>query len=457
MLENAKPTLFRLLGPNRLGLMVPHIGLNASFSHLEARKGNIALISQSGAICTTVLDWAFPREIGFSYFVSVGNSADIDIADVVDYVANDPQTHSILLYIESVKNGSKFVSAMRAAARNKPIVAIKVGRFPAGAKAATTHTGALSGADDIFEAVLKRVGVLRVYDIEELFSAVETLGHINPEWGERLAVVTNGGGLGVIAADELAAKGGQPAQLSDKTIAALNEVLPSTWSHENPVDIIGDAASERYEATLKILLAAEELDTILVMHAPVGIVDGVKVAQTIIDLVGSRKQKILTVWAGEQVAHQARQLFSTNQIPAFETPSQAISAFMHYLQYKRNQLSLIETPSSLPEEFKKDSQSAHDIIQTYLKTHPEGGVLSDQESKNLLSCYDVPIIETFTVNTPEQAIEKAKEIGFPIALKIYSPDITHKSDVGGVGCIWIPQNKFSKQPRPSMSTLNVWT
>lgn len=295
MLDASRPNLLRILGPNCLGLLVPGIGLNASFAHRAALPGHIAFVSQSGALCTAVLDWSRPREIGFSHFISLGNMADVDFGDIVDYLASDPHTHAILLYIEAIKDGRKFMSACRAAARNKPVLVIKAGRNAEGAKAAASHTGARAGADAIYDAAIQRAGMLRVFDIDELFAAVETLAHAKKQTGERLAIVTNGGGLGVMAVDALTGEGGKLATIGADTMTVLDGLLPATWSHANPVDIIGDAPGKRYASTVRALVDDTKNDALLIMHAPTATADSVEAARAVIEEAESSKTKnILT-------------------------------------------------------------------------------------------------------------------------------------------------------------------
>ncbi len=433
VLEKAQSYLMRVVGPNCLGVMAPNAWMNASFAHLKARPGNLAFISQSGAMCTSVLDWSYDREVGFSYFVSLGDSLDVDLSDVVDYVANDPKTDAILLYIESVGDARKFMSAVRAASRNKPVVAMKAGRFQAGAQAAATHTGALSGSDDVFDEALKRAGALRVYHIEDLFAAVEVLGRTRPRWGENLAIMTNGGGLGVLAADELYEKLGQnPCVLSESTLKKLDQVLPASWSKGNPVDIIGDATGQRYAEALNILLNAPEIETLLVMHAPVGTVNAVEAAQEVIEVSQKHKERILTVWAGDHVASDARKLFTDRGIPTFTTPEQAISAFTYYRLYQKNQKILLETAFVKQIKSRVSKDKARGLIDAFLKEEPNGGVLDIVRSKEILKCYDFPVNDSYFIKTPKEARQKAQELKSPVALKIFSPQLLHKSDVEGV-------------------------
>ncbi len=430
MLQAAQPYLFRILGPNCLGALVPGIGLNASFSHLPAQAGGIAFVSQSGALCTAVLDWAAPRNIGFSHFISVGNMADVDLGDVVDYLANDPETRAILLYIEGVTDGRKFMSACRAAARNKPVLVIKAGVVSEGAKAAATHTGALAGSDNVYDAAFRRAGLLRVGDVEELFAAVETLARAHPQKSGNLTILTNGGGIGVIATDELVQYGGSLTVLGDDTIAALDPVLPSNWSRRNPVDIIGDAPGSRYADALRILSKAGECAALLVMHAPTATADSVEAAKAVIDVAGDGKINLLTCWVGGQAVGPARPLFRQAGIPTYETPRQAVQAFMHLVNHKRSQEILMETPPTALSDFTRHARTARRIIERRLA---EGaGMLTEPEAKAVLAAYGVPTVETHIVGTPEEAAEKSATMGYPVALKIYSEDISHKTDVGGV-------------------------
>lgn len=430
-LEIALAHGMRLLGPNCLGLLVPGVGLNASFAHCAALPGKIAFVSQSGALCTAVLDWAKPRGIGFSHFISIGEMADIDFGDVLDYLGSDPNTTSILLYIESIYENRNFMSAARAAARNKPVLAIKAGRHEEGARAAASHTGALAGADFVYDAAFRRAGMLRVYDFEELFAAVETLSRGRRPKGERLALLTNGGGLGVLAVDNLIEQGGKLAILSEETIEKLDAVLPDTWSRANPVDIIGDAPGERYTEALKILFEAKEVDAVLCMHCPVAVVKPTEVAARIINVVQDfPKAALTTCFVGEEAVGPARKMFSEANIPTFDTPSKAIQAFMHTVDYRRNQELLMETPPSLPSDFKPATDSARLIVESALATGHE--FMSEPEAKAVLAAYGIPTVETHIVKTPVAARTMAESMGFPIALKIISPQITHKSDVGGV-------------------------
>ncbi|TAN56904.1 MAG: GNAT family N-acetyltransferase [Rhodospirillales bacterium] len=432
MLDTARKFEMRILGPNCLGLLVPGIGLNASFAHKPALDGRIAFVSQSGALCTAVLDWARPKGIGFSHFISLGDCADIDFGDVLDYLGSDPNTRAILLYIESIHQRRNFMSAARSAARNKPVLAIKSGRVAEGAKAAASHTGALAGADAVYDAAIRRAGMLRVYNIEELFAAVETLARSKPTKGDRLAVLTNGGGVGVMAVDDLIDGGGHLAELAPETIAKLDAVLPATWSRGNPVDIIGDAPGERYVKALEVLFAAREVDAVLCMHAPTAVSSSTEVAQSVIKLAKDKKiANLLTCWVGGEAVAEARHLFNESAIPTYNTPSQAVNAFMHVQRYRKNQEMLMETPPSAPSEFTPATATARLVIENAIASGHT--MMSEPEAKAVLAAYGIPTVETHIARTPADASRIVRDMGGGrCALKILSPDISHKSDVGGV-------------------------
>ncbi|MGD2119460.1 MAG: bifunctional acetate--CoA ligase family protein/GNAT family N-acetyltransferase [Chromatiales bacterium] len=421
----------RIIGPNCLGILAPSIGLNASFAHITPKAGKLAFIAQSGAIITSVMDWAQARHIGFSHLVSLGDMQDVDFGDMLDYLANDWQTRAILLYIETVTNARKFMSAARAAARMKPVIVVKAGRHAEGARAVASHTGSLAGEDGVYNAVFQRAGMLRVYTLEELFDAVETLALTHAPKGNRLAILSNGGGIGVLATDALIDRGGQLAQLSEQSIQRLNQVLPPTWSHANPVDIIGDAPGSRYADALDILCQDQGVDGILVLNCPTAIASGEEAARAVIDAVAERHSlTLLTSWVGADSTALARKLFIDRQIPTFDTPEQAVRAFMYLHEYRRSQEMLMETPASVPEDFTPDSERARQLISQALAEQRDW--LSEPEAKQVLAAYGIPVMAARIAKTPEQAAAIAAELGGSIALKILSADITHKSDVGGV-------------------------
>lgn len=430
ILDAARPSLLRILGPNCVGLLVPPIGLNASFAHLNALPGRLSFVSQSGALVTGVLDWARTRKIGFSKFISLGDSLDIDVGDVLDYLAADGATDAILLYVEDIRHARKFMSAARAAARSKPVLVVKSGRFAEGAKAAASHTGALAGSDAVYDAAIRRAGMLRVLTTEELFDAVETLAHVRPLYGERLTIMTNGGGPGVMATDALIGSGGKLADLSAGTLEKLNAILPPTWSKANPVDIIGDAPAERYRQTLQILLQDPQTDAVLFIHAPTAIVPAVDIATALVPLAKEHARNIMSCWLGGENLNPARAIFSQAGVPGFDTPEDAVRGFMQIVEYRRNQQLLMEVPPALPATLHPDRQQVRRIIDQALR---EGrNMLSEPEAKNILAAYEIPVVQTRVALTIADALDAAKAIGYPVALKILSPDISHKTDVGGV-------------------------
>lgn len=430
LLKASKPHMLRMLGPNTIGLLVPEIGLNASFAHTDIPPGRLAFAGQSGGLATAILDLAHSRGIGFSNFVSLGNMADIDFGDTLDYLCSDPHTDAILLYIESITNPRKFMSAARAAAKNKMVLAIKAGRVAEGARAAASHTGALAGSDDVFDAALRRAGVLRVNEIDELFAAVETLGRSRPMRGDRLAILTNSGGPGVLATDALVTGGGRLAELSPDTLKKLDSQLSVLWSGSNPVDLAGDAPGERYADALRILLEDPNVDAVLVLNVPTAISPSEDAARAVARLARETRSNVLTSWLGSNSAEPSRRIFAEAGLPTYETPDKAVRAFLHMVHYRRNQEILMETPPSIPTDFTHGVDVAREVVAKVLGE--ERSVLTEPEAKQILMAYDIPTVETHVAKTPEEAARIAEEIGFPVALKILSHDISHKSDVGGV-------------------------
>ncbi|MCL1143122.1 bifunctional acetate--CoA ligase family protein/GNAT family N-acetyltransferase [Shewanella gaetbuli] len=432
--QHAKRFGMRILGPNSLGMILPSIGLNASLAHASAQAGKVAFVSQSAAICTTVLDWANNKGIGFSCFISLGDACDIDFDELLDYLGRDSRTTAIMLYIDSIKDKRRFLSAARAASRNKPIFVIKSGRSNEGSQAAKLHTGGIQGNDAVFEAAFRRAGMLRVNDLIELFAAVESLAHASVLNGERLAIMSNGGGPAVLAADELILKGGKLATLSADVTSSLNDILPSTWSKQNPIDMVGDADAKRYANVLNVLMNQEDIDAILILHSPSIMQQSELIAQSIIDtyLQHPRKNKvnILTNWSGEDSAYLARKQFNQSSIPTYRTPEGAVRAFMHMVEYRRNQKLLQEVPQSIPENIPTDSVTARKLLQQAQQNNQL--VLGTNQVSQILKAYDLTTIETCFVSNIEDAVNIADKVGYPVALKIQSPDIQYKSDVHGV-------------------------
>lgn len=431
MLDAARPRLLRIVGPNCLGVMAPGVGLNASFAHLQPAVGNLAFVAQSGAILTSVLDWASARGIGFSHFVSLGDMSDVDFGDMLDYLGHDGGVRGILLYVEAVSDARKFISAARTAARLKPVIVVKSGRTAAGARAAASHTGALAGGDAVYDAAFRRAGMLRVYDLGSLFGAVETLGMGRLPKGDRLGIISNGGGIAVMATDSLVDYGGRLAELDGETVAKLDTVLPPTWSHGNPVDIIGDAPPERYAKALEILLTDSGTDAVLVLNCPVATVSSSEAAEAVIAAVeGKRTACVLTSWLGENAAREARRLFAEHRVPTYYTPERAVRAFLDMINYQRNQEALTQTPPSIPETFRPDQQAAQRMIAAAVEAGREW--LTEPEAKAVLAAYGIPTVPTHTAPDPHAAAAEAAKLAVPVAIKILSPDITHKTDVGGV-------------------------
>ena len=430
MLDAARPHLLRILGPNTVGALVPGLGLNASFAHIGAKPGEIAVIAQSGAICTILLDWAAARGIGFSHFIALGDSADVEFGDAIDSLAGERSTRAILLYVEAITAARKFMSAARAAARNKPVIAIKAGRVAEGARAAASHTGALAGADDVYDAAFQRAGILRVYELGEMFDAVETLAHARAIGEGRLAIVTNGGGPGVLAIDSFVAQGGRLATLAPETLATLDAALPKTWSHGNPVDIIGDAPGARYREALERVLADPGVDAALVMHAPVAVASAMEAAQVVCEVAAKSPKCVLTSWLGETAVKAPRQRFAESGLPSYETPEQAVRGMLHMVRYRANQAQLIETPSAAPANGAPDREATRRLIEQGLASG--NPMLGEAPAKALLAAYGIPVARTEIVADAEHAAGAATRLGFPVVLKINSPDISHKSDVGGV-------------------------
>ncbi len=430
MLDEARPHLLRILGPNCVGLLSPRIGLNASFANASAKPGTLAFVSQSGALTTAMLDWAANRGIGFSHFISLGDSVDVDFGDMLDFLATDADTSAILLYIESITHARKFMSAARAAARNKPIIAVKSGRVPDGARAAASHTGALAGEDDVYDAAIRRAGMLRVATTHDLFAAAETLALARPFRGDRLTIMTNGGGPGVMATDALVLGGGRLASLDESVLRKLDAILPATWSRANPVDIIGDAPAARYACTLQTLLDDPGSDAVLLIHAPTAIVSSEEIAAACVPMAENSRRNVLSCWLGGRSVDKARHTFQEAGLPAYDTPEDAVRAFVNMVDFRRNQELLTEVPPEEHPDFRPDVEAARDVVN---KARAEGRqMLSEVEAKEVLRAYEIPVTATQVCDSVEGAVCKADELGYPVVVKVLSPDMTHKSDIGGV-------------------------
>jgi acetyltransferase len=427
----------RIVGPNCLGVLSPPAKLNASFAARAAKAGDLALISQSGAVAAGLIEWAASRQVGFSAIVSLGDKVDVDFADCLDFFAADRGTRAILLYLEEVNDARKFMSAARAAARAKPVVVIKSGRHAQGARAAATHTGALAGSDAVYDAAFRRAGLLRVIDLDQLFAAAETLGRQKPFPGKRLAILTNGGGVGVLAVDRLIDLGGTLAGLSEATTARLDKVLPPTWSRANPVDIVGDADAGRYAATLEALLADDANDALLVLNVPTALASATQAAQAVVETVMRdraerfRRKPVFAVWIGDDAT--AAPLFEGAGIPNFATEADAVRGFMQLVRYREAQDELMETPDSLPKDFAPDAAAARAVVRAAIRDGREW--LDPLEVNALLCAYDIPVAPVTLAETADEAAAAARPIlagGGTVAVKVLSPDIVHKSDIGGV-------------------------
>lgn len=420
----------RMLGPNCLGLMRPDIGLNATFSQGIAQPGHLALVSQSGALCTSILDWAQAHHIGFSAMVALGDAADIGFGDALEYLAMDPQTHSILLYVEGIRHARRFLSGLRVAARMKPVVVVKAGRHAAGSRAAISHTGALVGADDVFDAALERTGAVRAYTVGQLFSAAQVLTSGNKVQGNRLAIVSNAGGPGVMATDRAVEVGITMVELEPSTVETLNTILPSHWSHGNPVDILGDATPQRYQQALSAVLKDPQVDGVLVMLTPQAMTQPTEAAQAVIEVSRNETKPVMVCWMGEQQVQDAHRLFLQHQIPHFSTPEESVEAFSYLANYRHNQQLLMQVPGPLSDRRRPDIEGAQMIMEGALSAGRK--TLSAIESKAVLQAFRIPTNTTMLAHSAHEALVAAESIGFPVAMKIQSPTLTHKMDVGGV-------------------------
>jgi acetyltransferase len=438
MLDNARPHLLRICGPNCLGLLSPHAGLNASFSHIGAQPGSLAFVSQSGALVTAVLDWARGRGIGFSHCISLGEHADVDFGDVLDFLASDAHTRAVLLYVESLHEARKFMSAARAAARNKPVLVVKAGRSAWGQAAAASHTGALAGSDRVYGAAIRRAGMLRVDTLDDLFLAAETLAHFSGTVSaaqtaglDQLTLLTNGGGAGVLAADAAALAGIALAPLTPSSLEALNALLPASWSHANPIDIIGDAPVQRYVQTLRQLLATPDSGTVLFMHAPTAIVPSADIAAALLPVAQTAPGRVLGCWLGDAAVRQAREHFQSAGIACYDSPEDAVRAFSMLVNYRHNQQQLLQTPPAPRAQATVNLPQVRAIVDAALSAGQD--VLSEPQAKALLAACGVPVVATHVVApTIEAVLAAAQATGYPVVVKVLSPQISHKSDVGGV-------------------------
>jgi len=432
VMEEARRGKMRLIGPNCLGVMNPHNGLNATFATTIARPGNLGFISQSGALCTAILDWSLRENVGFSSFVSIGSMLDVNWGDLIYYLGDDPNTKSIIIYMESIGDARSFLSAAREVALTKPIIVIKVGRTEAAAKAAASHTGSLTGSDDVLQAAFRRVGVLRVETIAELFHMAEVLSKQPRPAGPRLTIVTNAGGPGVLATDMLIGSGGSLAEVSPEAMAEYNKLLPAAWSHNNPIDVLGDAGADRYAKSVQIAAADTNSDGMLVILTPQAMTDAIGTADALRPYAKIPGKPLLACWMGGKEVEPGEDILNAAGIPTFKYPDTAARAFYYMYRYSYNLRGLYETPALVADQSADASAraKAEAIIQA---VRSQGRtILTEFESKQLLSVYGIPTVDTRIAKTEEAAVKIADEIGYPVVLKLYSETITHKTDVGGV-------------------------
>lgn len=430
ILDKARNYGMRIVGPNCLGFIRPSLNLNASFAGKMALPGNLAFISQSGALCASILDWSVKNNVGFSHFVSIGESLDISFHDLIDYFGNDPQTDSILMYMESIKDARKFMSAARAISKQKPIIALKVGKTIEGAQATASHTGSLAGNDIAYDAAFERGGIIRVDASVDLFHVAKTLAMQKRPKENRVAVVTNAGGPGVIATDYLISKGGHLAELEKTTIKALDDLLPSAWSRSNPIDLLGDADHIRYRKAVELALKDGNSDAVLVILTPQEMTNPTKVAQEIVKINNKEGKTLMASWMGGEDVAEGRRILEKGKVPIYRSPEDAIRTFSSIYSYSKNLEFLKETPGSIPHAFVPKSAKNKKIIKK--AAAEERLALTEDEAKEFLSNYGIPVLEGKVASSATEAGRIASKLGFPVAMKILSPDIVHKTDVGGV-------------------------
>lgn len=428
--EIAKRHDMRIIGPNCLGFIRPGIGLNASFANKMALPGQIGFISQSGALCASILDWSVKNSVGFSHFVSVGEALDISFHDLIDYFGSDPDTSSILIYMESLRDARKFMSAARAISKQKPVAVLKVGRTQEGAQAARSHTGSMTGNDNVYDAAFERAGVIRVDTAVELFHVAKTLDMQKRPQNNRLAVVTNAGGPGVIATDFLIAKDGKLAELSDGSIKKMDKFLPSAWSRSNPVDILGDAGPDKYRKATEVCLADKNVDAVLVILTPQAMTNPEKVAREMTAIANKEGKTLMASWMGGDDVASGRRILEKGNIPIYRSPEDAIRTFMYLDKYTKSVESLEETPATIPHAFKPKTGKNRKILKKVIDE--DRMVLTEDEVKDILENYDIPVLKNAIAESGGDAARQAAKLGFPVAMKIISPDIIHKTDVGGV-------------------------
>jgi len=431
-LAEARRGNMRIIGPNCLGVMSPLTGLNATFASGIARAGNVGFISQSGALCTAVLDWSLREMVGFSAFISIGSMLDVGWGDLIYYLGNDPRTRSIVIYMETIGDARGFLSAAREVALNKPIIVIKAGRSAAAAKAAASHTGSLAGSDEVLEAAFRRSGVLRVNSIADLFYMAEVLSKQPSPKGPRLTILTNAGGPGVLATDALVACGGELTEISPEAMEALNQILPAAWSHNNPIDVLGDASPERYAKAVEIAAKDPNSDGLLVVLTPQSMTDPTQIAEHLKPYAKLEGKPILASWMGGAEVAAGVSILNQARIPTFQFPDTAVRAFTYMWRWAYNLKGLYETPSLATDS--AESAPNKTLTAEIIQNARDAGrtILTEAESKQVLDAYYIPTVRTVVARTVEEAMEQAERIGYPVVLKLFSETITHKTDVGGV-------------------------
>ncbi|HET6720330.1 MAG TPA: acetate--CoA ligase family protein, partial [Rhodocyclaceae bacterium] len=430
MLEIARTYNVRILGPNCLGIMRPSVGLNATFSRAVTQPGNMAFVSQSGAMCVAALDWATANNIGFSSVISVGISVDVDIGEILDYLIYDHRTQYILLYVEGIRNSRRFMSALRSAARIKPIIMLKAGRHAGGEKAVQTHSGMSAVPDTVFEAAIRRAGVVRVRNVGQLFFAAKAMSYRYHPQGTRLAIITNGGGPGALAADRAGDLGVPLAELSTETMQTLNQLLPPNWSHNNPIDIAGDATPERYRDAILTVAKDPSVEALMVILVPAAMTRPDEVADVIIEVHGQVGKPISCCWLGETLVANARKKLEAAKIPTYRTPENAMDLHANIATYYRNQKLLVQMPEPAADMAPIETEGACMLIEAVLAEKRKQ--MSEMESKAILRAFKIPVAQTMVARTPTEALLLAEQMGFPVALKVDSPDLTQKTDAGGV-------------------------
>ncbi|MBK7095544.1 MAG: bifunctional acetate--CoA ligase family protein/GNAT family N-acetyltransferase [Saprospiraceae bacterium] len=452
--KTAKKYNIPIIGPNCLGFIKPSIKLNVSFANKMALPGNIALISQSGALCTAILDWSVSENVGFSHFISIGSMIDVSFGDLIDYLDKDPNTSSIIIYMESMTKSSRFFSAARAFSRNKPILVLKAGKSEAGAKVALSHTGTLAGSDIAFESAFKRAGMVSVETIDQLFNGAQALSKQPRPKGDRLAIVTNAGGPGVLATDLLVKLGGQLAPLSDDAIRDLNKILPPMWSHNNPIDVLGDASEVEYGGALEVLIQENNVDAILVILTPQSMTDPVSIAKEVVRISKKYSKTILASWMGSADIKAGQEILDQGKIPTFVVPEKAITTFMDMVKYTKNIDLLYQTPANIPSQFAPEKDKTRELFNNLVKENRY--ILNETEAKEVLRNYQIPVTQFELATTEEEAGEISERIGFPLVMKIASPDILHKTDAGGVALNIQSKEEAIKKYRKIVASAKVY-